>query len=132
MAKRNSLFKRMVEILEEDHEVASEDAKKLSKQALIENRQRNNNGKGQSSAGGQGGGKTKPITILEDACEGIDPGCDGEVAFRTITGQCNNLEDPYWGAMSTAFLREIEVGEYNPKTEFIVTGDAADDNSGDD
>ena len=48
------------------------------------------------------------------------------LTFRTITGQCNNLEEPYWGAMSTAFLREIEVGEYNPKTEFIVTGGAAD------
>ena len=80
MAKRNTLFKRMVEILEGEHEIAIEEAKKLSKQALLENRQGGKSSK--SSAGGQGGGKTKPITILEDACEGVDPDCEEEYAFR--------------------------------------------------
>ena len=80
----------------------------------------------QSSSKNSKDHQSKPVTILEDACEGVDPGCDAEIAFRTITGQCNNLDEPYWGPMSTAFLRDIEIGEYNPKTEFIVTGDAAD------
>ena len=33
--------------------------------------------------------------------------------FRTITGVCNNLENPYWGATDTPLSREIIVGEYD-------------------
>merc|ERR1719491_1103500 len=54
MAKRNTLFKKMVESLIDDHGMADDESSKLSKQALIENRQnrKNTNNKG-SGAGGQ-------------------------------------------------------------------------------
>ena len=123
MAKRNTLFNKMVESLADDHGMAHDESSKLAKRALVENRQ-NKKVKG---AGGQSG-KTRPVTVIEDACEGIDPECDKETPFRTITGQCNNLDDDrhYWGAMSIPFLRLIEVDEYNPKVAFNITGAGVD------
>ena len=106
MAKRNTLFNKMVESLADDHGMAHDESSKLAKQALVENR----HNKKVKGAGGQSG-KTRPVTVIEDGCEGIDPECDKETPFRTITRQCNNLDDDrhYWGAMSIPFLRLIEV-----------------------
>ena len=66
MAKRNTLFNKMVESLADDHGMAHDESSKLAKQALVENR-KNKKVKG---AGGQSG-KTRPVTVIEDACEGI-------------------------------------------------------------
>ena len=51
----------------------------------------------------------------------LDSACHASTKFRTITGKCNNLNNPYWGAMSTPFSREIAVGEYNPKTDITIS-----------
>ena len=83
MAKRNKLFKKMVESLVEDFDMAPEEASKLSKKALVENR-------GKSSGRGPGGqsGKTKPVTVVTDACEG-KVFCYGHIAtgFEPATPQ---------------------------------------------
>ena len=50
---------------------------------------------------------------------GIPLTCDSNAKFRSIDGKCNNLENHYWGAMSTAFLREIDVDEYDPKANSV-------------
>ena len=36
---------------------------------------------------------------------------DSSSQFRTITGICNNLANPYWGAANTLLSREIDDGE---------------------
>ena len=115
MAKRNNIFKNIVSSLRDDFEIEQDQARTIAKQALVENRKM----KGKHSAGGQGG-KTKPVTLTDDSCVGLDPICDDSTKFRTITGNCNNLNNPYWGAMSTPFSREIAVEEYNPKTDITI------------
>ena len=116
MAKRNNIFKNIVSSLRDDFEIEQDQARTIAKQALVENRKM----KGNHNAGGQGG-KTKPVTLTDDSCVGLDPICDGSTKFRTINGNCNNLKNPYWGAMSTPFSREIAVEEYNPKTDITIS-----------
>ena len=51
----------------------------------------------------------------------LDSVCHASTKFRTITGKCNNLNNPYWGAKSTTYSREIAIEEYNPKLDIVVS-----------
>ena len=116
MAQRNAIFKEIYATLR--NEVEPEEARKLAQRSISENRADRKSHK-KKGPGGQSG-KTKPVTVLDDACLGIEPECDEKTMFRTISGQCNNLKSPFLGSMSTAFSREIAVEEYNPKVDFTV------------
>ena len=113
MARTNEIFKGIVNELTTVHLMDKDEALTVAKKAISENRKKHHHHGG---AGGQSG-HTKPITIADDACEGVNPTCDGSSTYRTIDGTCNNIQRPYWGAMSTPFAREIAVDEYNPKTD---------------
>ena len=84
MAKRNSLFKSMTDRLIREG-LAETEAKGLAKEAL---RGSKSSGK-KCGAGGQSS-QTKPVTILNDACDGIHPECDATSKFMTITGNHPN------------------------------------------
>ena len=55
-----------------------------------------------------------------DLCNEVAPGCDTSSKFRTITGQCNNLEKAFLGAFGSKFSREIEVGPHNARTDITI------------
>lgn len=121
MAERNAIFNRIWRNLREKHGIENEDeAKSLAKKSIAENRRF-------VSAGGQKG-KTKQVQLIDDQCLGIIPNCDIRTPFRTINGQCNNLGQPFLGAMSTPFLRFIDVDEYNPKLDFDIYLDLLENN----
>ena len=46
-------------------------------------------------------------------CDGaaLQQHCNSSSEFRTITGVCNNLNHPDWGAANTLLSREIDVEE---------------------
>ena len=109
MAKRNSLFRKIAKNMEEDG-LSKNDATTLAKDAVRMSTNRKHKG---GNAGGQGG-LTPPITIVDDAFLQVQMICNKSYKYRSIDGTCNNLKSPYYGAMSTAFAREIAVEEYNP------------------
>ena len=112
MAKRNALFRKIVQNLEKDG-LAHNEAVKMAKEAV-----RKGHGH-HGQPGGHGSNHVRPITIVDDSCTQAPVDCDSNSNFRTIDGKCNNLEKPYWGAMSTAFSREIWVDAYDPKSESV-------------
>ena len=122
MARRNSLFRKIAKNMEEDG-FSKDDASNLAKEAIRTSTDRKRKG---GSAGGQGG-LTPPITIVDDACLEVQMNCDETYKYRSIDGTCNNLKNPYYGAMSTAFAREIAVDEYDPlaTSTFLDEGEKA-------
>ena len=48
------------------------------------------------------------VVQIEEECFFKRPDCDDKTIFRTITGQCNNLRHPFWGASNTVFRRLAE------------------------
>ena len=122
MARRNSLFRKIAKTMEEDG-FSKDDASNLAKEAIRTSTDRKRKG---GSAGGQGG-LTPPITIVDDACLEIEMNCDETYKYRSIDGTCNNLKNPYYGTMSTAFAREIAVDEYDPlaTSTFLDEGEKA-------
>jgi len=103
MTNRNALFKDMTKNLKTEFKLKEGQARALAKQALVENR----------SFG------SEEVTMMNKMCNGIEPVCENikDKRFRTITGQCNNLNVPYWGSFEHPFQREIGVGFYNPLTD---------------
>ena len=97
MAKRNTIFNNIVFHLVDELKMEGNEAKIFAKQALVENRWKDS----------------------DEARQAQFPLCDGELLqhcsssseFRTITGICNNLANPYWGAANTLLSREIDVEE---------------------
>jgi len=89
MAKRNALFKRAQELLENDG-MSKDEAIDVAYKALVQARSNHRRSK-KGHPGGQSG--TPPVTIVEDACLGELPDCTGESSnpFRRIDGTCNNL-----------------------------------------
>ena len=53
-------------------------------------------------------------------CNEVETGCDSTVQFRSITGDCNHLDQAFLGAFGSIFSREIEVGPYNPRTDITI------------
>ena len=102
MAKRNNMFKHVANHLENEFKIEKDKALTLAKQALVENRY-------------------DGINQVFDICNRPTQNCNGTSKFRTITGTCNNLNEPYWGAANTPFTREIKVGIYNPKTDIAIS-----------
>ena len=120
MSTRNAIFREVFADLNKGYGVEPEEARKMAQRAISENRaDRKKGGSHQHGSGGQSG-LTNPVTITDDSCLGVDPLCDSNTPFRTISGQCNNLGNPYLGAMSTAFSREIGIGDYNPKVDLTI------------
>ena len=101
MAKRNNIFKHVANHLENEFEIQKDEALTLAKKALVENRY-------------------DGINQVHDICNRPAQNCNSSSKFRTITGTCNNLNHPYWGAANTVFTGEIEVGVYNPKTDIAI------------
>ena len=101
MAKRNKIFRNIASHLENEFEMEKDEALTLAKKALVENRH-------------------DGINQVLDICNRPAQNCNSSSKFRTITGTCNNLNHPYWGAANTVFTREIEVGVYNPKTDIAI------------
>ena len=101
MAKRNKIFNNIASHLENEFEMEKDEALILAKKALVENRH-------------------DGINQVLDICNRPAQDCNSSSKFRTITGTCNNLNQPYWGAANTLFTREIKVGVYNPKTDFAI------------
>merc|ERR1712223_517791 len=97
MMNRNDIFKDITDHLKANFQMKEADARALAKQALVENRNL--------------GTDLRPDTIktMSDMCSNIEPVCNNG-PFRSITGQCNNLEVPYWGSFEAPFYREIGVG----------------------
>ena len=112
MARRNSLYRKIANTLEEEEGLSADHASNLAREAV---RQGSKHGR----PAGHNDNNSKPITLTDDACLGVEFECDTYSKFRTIDGKCNNLENPYWGAMSTAFLREIDVDEYDPLSQSV-------------
>ena len=80
------------------------EAKISAKQALVENRWKDSN--------------NKPRQAEFPLCDGALPQhCNSSSEFRTITGICNNLANPYWGAANTPLSREIVVGDDDARTD---------------
>ena len=40
--------------------------------------------------------------------------------FRTVEGECNNLDKPSIGAFETKFIREVEVGVKDAKKDINI------------
>ena len=53
-------------------------------------------------------------------CNEVETGCDSTVQFRSITGDCNHLDQAFLGAFGSIFSREIQVGPYNPRTDITI------------
>ena len=89
MAKRNALFRKAQELLENDG-FSQDEAINMAYKSLIEIRSGSQRKKGHH-AGGQPG--TPPVRVVEDVCLGALPDCTGESnnPFRRINGTCNNL-----------------------------------------
>ena len=101
MAKRNKIFRNIASHLENEFEMEKDEALTLAKKALVENRY-------------------DGINQVLDICNRPAQNCNSSSKFRTITGTCNNLNHPYWGAANTVFTREIELGAYNRKTDIAI------------
>ena len=85
-----------------EFEIQKDEDLTLAKKALVENRY-------------------DGINQVHDICNRPAQNCNSSSKFRTITGTCNNLNHPYWGAANTPFTREIEVGVYYPKTDIAIS-----------
>ena len=99
MVKRNTIFKKIVTYLTKELDMKQEDAKTHARQALVKN------------------DRSDPANDSNDIgaslCDGHQPSCDSSSTFRTITGECNNLDNPSWGETNTPLLREILVESGN-------------------
>ena len=105
MEKRNKIFKHILSDLKTEFDLEENEARTFAKKALVEF---HNEG-------------SKSISFASNLCnnkKGIK--CDPSSRFRTIEGNCNNLDNPYWGAFGVPFLREIEVDPYDPNTEITI------------
>ena len=101
MAKRNILFNNIVSFIMTESEIERDEAKTLAKKAMNKNQWENpKNPKRPKSP------KEVPI------CDEMVHYCDNSSKFRSITGACNNLNNPTWGETNTPFNREITVGGY--------------------
>ena len=96
MAKRNNIFNNIAKNLKDELKVEESHAKVLAKQTLLQNRFGN-------------GSEINEVPQCEE--EVIH--CDSFSKFRTITGVCNNLNYPRWGAAHSSLLREIIIGDYD-------------------
>ena len=98
MAKRNTIFNNIVFHLVDELKMEGNEAKIFAKQALVENRWK--------------GSDDKSRQAQFPLCDGaLLQHCNSSSEFRTITGICNNLNRPYWGAANTLLSREIDVEE---------------------
>ena len=55
--------------------------------------------------GGRGKGRIPFYAINNDACDGETIACDENEMYRSITGVCNNLRNPYLGASNSILSR---------------------------
>ena len=97
MAKRNILFNNIVSFIMSESKIEKNEAKALAKKAMDKNHMEN---------------PKSPKSPKVPICDEIVHYCDNSSKFRTITGACNNLNNPTWGETNTPFNREITVGDY--------------------
>ena len=76
--------------------------------------------RGRFMVGGQGG-MTRPVEMVDNVCMGLPVNCNASSPFRTIDGLCNNLDNPYQGATSTKYRRDIPLTEvFDPEEDFNI------------
>ena len=106
MSKRNKIFKNLHTHFKTELDFDDATARAFAKRALVEFR---NSG-------------PKPVTRTSELCN-HEPAvtCESSSKFRTIEGDCNNLDSPFMGAFAAKFIREIEVDPYEPKTDITIS-----------
>jgi len=104
ISQRNALFSKSMSLLLSDG-VEETQARQMVRDAL-KDRQRRQKVK---KRGSQGQSEyTRPTIIVEDLCDGnMAPNCGSDV-FRSITGRCNNRNNPLWGSMSISMRRYLD------------------------
>ena len=103
MAKRNIIFNNIVSFIMSESKIERDEAKTLAKKAMDKNHWEDpKNPKRPKS----------PKEPIFPICDEIVHYCNNSSKFRTITGACNNLNNPTWGETNTQFFREITVGDY--------------------
>jgi len=108
MGNRNAIFTHITNHLKTEFEMKDDQARAFAKQALVENRD-------------EGTDISEPaVTLMSMICNGQEPDCTADYQFRSISGTCNNLQQPYWGSFEAPFTREIGVGVYNPITDIEI------------
>ena len=102
MAKRNNIFNNIAKNLKDEMKMEGSQAKTLAKQILFENRFGN-------------GSESNEFPQCEEE-EVMN--CNSSSKFRTITGVCNNLNYPRWGAAHSLLSREILIGDYDTLSNY--------------
>ncbi|TRY74903.1 hypothetical protein TCAL_04779 [Tigriopus californicus] len=103
----NSLIRRSLSILK-DEGVKDLDLICLIRRAISKRRHR-------GRAPGFMNQNLRPIALVDDICNGVNPNCSSHAnsPYRTLDGTCNNLNNPYWGAISSAMRRWREPAYQN-------------------
>ena len=109
MGKRNTIFRNIHTHLKNEHKMEDGQARVLAKQALFQFR-------------------SAAFETTEDAfckcnpdyCKYICQHTPSVLQFRTVEGDCNNLDNANLGAFETKFIREVEVGDKDAKEDIKI------------
>ena len=115
MARRNGIFRQISQNLY-DEGLRQEVADRMAQQAMrMDAEMKKKMKKMTGHAGGQGG-MTTSVDIFMMCKPDMKIKCDGSNKFRTYDAHCNNLEGSgFEGTAGMAFIRDVPVGEYDPK-----------------
>ena len=111
MSKRNTIFRNIHTHLKNEHNMEDEPARVLAKQALSDFR----------SSGSKAIMRTSNECCGKEHTETCDSNNIGP--FRTIEGECNNIDKPLLGAFETNFIREVKLVGSNDAKKDITTFD---------
>ena len=107
MQKYNKVVEKGTDLLlQENPEITNEMALKVVTQGLDRRmRRRSNKRKMENVCSSQA--PNQQLNVVNDNCMNRPVTCNAQAQYRTIDGRCNNLNNPYWGAMSTPFRRNL-------------------------
>ena len=116
MARRNGIFRQISQNLY-DEGLRQEVADKMAQEAMRMDAEMKKKMKKMSGHAGGQGGMTQSIDIFTMCMPDMKIKCDAAAnKFRTFDGHCNNLEGSgFEGTSGMKFIRDVPVGEYDPK-----------------